>query len=60
MKHEKNLIETARQLLVDASTRSESEYPDSVNELISDMQWNIDYHTDKLEQLVEQLNHILK
>ena len=60
MKHEKNLIETARQLLVDASTRSESEYPDSVNNLISDMQWNIDYHTDKLEQLVEQLNHILK
>jgi|TARA_R110000868_G_scaffold219354_8_gene470318 hypothetical protein len=60
MKHEKNLIETARQLLVDASTRSESEYPDSVNKLISDMQWNIDYHTDKLEQLVEQLNHILK
>ena len=60
MKHEKNLIETARQLLVDASTRSESEYPDSVNNLISDMQWNIDYHTDKLEQLVEQLNHIIK
>lgn len=60
MKHEKNLIETARQLLEDASTRSESEYPESVNNLISDMQWNIDYHTDKLEQLVEQLNHILK
>jgi len=60
MKHEKNLIETARQLLEDASTRSESEYPDSVKELISDMQWKIDYHTDKLEQLVEQLNHIWK
>ena len=60
MKHEKNLIETARQLLEDASTRSESEYPASVNELISDMQWKIDYHTNKLEELVEQLNHILK
>lgn len=57
MKHEKNLIETARQLLVDAS---ESEYPDSVNQLISDMKWQIDYHTNKLEQFVEQLSHILK
>ena len=60
MKHEKNLIETARQLLVDASTRSESEYPDSVNKLIFSMQWNIDYHTDKLKEYVEQLNHMLK
>jgi len=60
MNEEKNLLEKAERICLDASSRVESDYSDSVNSLISKMQWTIEYHKEKLNEAVEQLGHVLK
>ena len=33
---------------------------EAVDKMVKDMQWSIEYHSDKLKELITQLEHILR